>query len=144
MGAQPWYYFVAYESNIGHALQSLRAREFTAGRYHPAVRFPGGPNSPSPGAQHQSIEAAMRAAGENGTRSILDITSVGDRPGYGRVVPLEPGRLLQLYGTTQPTREMVEQNMDFFEDLERGQGIYIILYSDGRPSEICFAGYSYD
>ncbi len=46
--------------------------------------------------------------------------------------------------TTQPTREMVEENMDFLEDVERGHGVYIILYQDGQPSEILFAGYSFD
>lgn len=34
--------------------------------------------------------------------------------------------------------------MDFFEDMERGEGIYIITYRDRAPSEILFAGYSYD
>ena len=39
---------------------------------------------------------------------------------------------------------MVEANDDFFDDIERGQGIYIIIYDDRKPAEICFAGYSYD
>jgi hypothetical protein len=39
---------------------------------------------------------------------------------------------------------MVEQDMEFFEDVERGQGIYIILYREGQPDEILFAGYSFD
>jgi hypothetical protein len=34
--------------------------------------------------------------------------------------------------------------MDFMEEVERGQGVYIILYRDGQPDEICFAGYSFD
>ena len=34
--------------------------------------------------------------------------------------------------------------MYFLEDVERGQCVYIIMYKDGVPSEICFAGYSYD
>jgi hypothetical protein len=39
---------------------------------------------------------------------------------------------------------MVEASEDFCEDLERGQGIYVVLYRDDRPDEILFAGYSYD
>jgi hypothetical protein len=39
---------------------------------------------------------------------------------------------------------MIEQNMEFFEDIERGQGIYIVVYKAGRPDEIFFAGYSCD
>lgn len=52
--------------------------------------------------------------------------------------------LNDLYGTTQPTRAMVEQNMGFLEDVERGQGVYILLYRNGRPDEVFFAGYSFD
>lgn len=54
------------------------------------------------------------------------------------------GKAFKLYGTEQPTRQMVEENMDFFNDLERGHGIYLAIYENGRPSEILFAGYSYD
>jgi len=32
----------------------------------------------------------------------------------------------------------------FFEEIERGTGVYVVLYDQGKPSEICFAGYSYD
>jgi hypothetical protein len=34
--------------------------------------------------------------------------------------------------------------MDFFEELDRGHGIYIVLYKDGKPDELFFAGYSFD
>jgi hypothetical protein len=52
--------------------------------------------------------------------------------------------LQDLYGTTQPTRAMVEENLDFLEDVERGQGVFILLYDQGQPTEIFFAGYSFD
>jgi hypothetical protein len=51
--------------------------------------------------------------------------------------------LLELYGTTRPTRQMIEQGADS-EYIERGQGVYIVVYQAGRPDEIYFAGYSYD
>ena len=54
------------------------------------------------------------------------------------------GSLLGLYGTTKPTREMVLANMDFYSEIDRGYGLYIVLYKDGEPDEILFAGYSYD
>jgi hypothetical protein len=60
------------------------------------------------------------------------------------VVPLARERLVELYETEQPTRGMIEDNMDFFEEIQRGQGIYIIAYERGQPSELFFAGYSYD
>jgi hypothetical protein len=38
---------------------------------------------------------------------------------------------------------MVE-NHEFFEDIRRGQCVYVIVYANGEPSELFFAGYSYD
>jgi hypothetical protein len=144
MGGVPWFYFVPYQSDILAAMQGLRRREFEAGRYNPAVRFPMDPNVASPGAQHASIEKALKASEADGTRSILDMERIGQSPDYGVVVPLPPEQLLELYDTQHPTREMIEQNMEFLEAIERGQGVYVIVYKDGKPSEIFFAGYSYD
>lgn len=69
MGGHPWFYFVAYQSDINSALQELRRREFGAGRYNPVMWMPPFPvegNSPSPGARHASIEEAMEAAAPQG------------------------------------------------------------------------------
>jgi len=146
MGAVPYEYFVKYQPDIDAALQDLRQQEFRAGRYNPVIAFPGtitGPK-PSPGAQHATIADAIRASGADGTRSILDLDHVSPHPAFLAVSPVDPSQLQQWYGTTQPTRAMVEQNMEFFEDIERGQGIYIVVYKDGRPDEIFFAGYSCD
>jgi hypothetical protein len=149
MGGEPYYYVVTYQPNVGAALQQLREREFRAGRYNPVTPFPGGlfpigPDSPAPGAQHASIEEALEDSDADGTRSILDLDHIADVPDYGAVVPLSNSVLLGLYGTTRPTREMVEANEDFWEDIERGQGVYVVLYKNEQPDEIYFAGYSYD
>ena len=58
--------------------------------------------------------------------------------------PLPREALEALYGTAQPTREMMEQNMAFLEDLERGHCVYMVLYKNGKPDELFFAGYSFD
>ncbi len=147
MGAEPYYYFVKYQPDLNKALQELRQREFRAGRYFPAVdvlEFPIGDHSPSPGAQHASIEEAFEDADATGTQSILDLERVSDEPDFGAVTPLSARALMDQFGTDRPTRSMVEQNMDFFEELDRGHGTSIVLFRDGRPSEILFAGYSYD
>jgi hypothetical protein len=149
MGAEPYWYFVRYQSDINAALQELRQREFEAGRYNPATPFPAdlfpiGPDSPAPGAQHGSIGEAMEDAAEDGTRSILDLDHVSDAPDFCAVAPLGNAVLQKLYGTSQPTHAMVEENMDFLEEVERGQGVYIVLYRDGEPHELFFAGYSFD
>jgi hypothetical protein len=147
MGAHAYSYVVKYRPDVDAALQELREREFRAGRYNPVIpspNFPIGPNSPAPGARHATMAEAREAAGASGTRSIIDLDRVADQPDYGAVAPLGDGALKALFGTTRPTREKVEASRDFWEDLERGQGIYIVLYKDEQPDEIYFAGYSFD
>jgi hypothetical protein len=101
-------------------------------------------NAPTPGARHATIEEAMDEAAEDGTRSILDIEQVADEPDFCVAAPLDEELLSELYGTTEPTRAMIEGNLDFLEDLERGHGVYCTLYKNGKPDEILFAGYSFD
>ncbi len=147
MGAEPYFYFVKYQPDINGALQKLRQQEFAAGRYNPVMpflKFPIGPHSPAPGAQHDSIEEALGDTDADGTRSILDLQGIADEPDFCVAAPLDDQVLKRLYGTTKPTREMKIEEGDFWEDLERGHGIYIILYKDDQPDEIFFAGYSFD
>jgi hypothetical protein len=131
---------------VNDALQELREREFRAGRYYPVVKFPppARADAPAPGARHRTIREALRAAGAEGTRSILDLDHVSKRPEFGAVARLPDEMLLHLYGTTRPTRQMVEQSAvsEYIE--RRGEGIYIVLYRDDQPDEIVFAGYSCD
>ena len=147
MGGEPWFYFVPYQADINSALQGLRLREFQAGRYNPVMPFPDFPvdaQTPAPGAGHASIEAAIEEADADGTRSILDMERVSDEVDYGAVTPVSDEDLINLFGTSRPTREMIESNEELFEALERGQGVYIVAYRDDQPSEIFFAGYSFD
>jgi hypothetical protein len=147
MGAEPYWYFMRYEQDLNEALQKLRRQEFQVGRYNPVIPlldFPIDSNSPCPGAQHSSIQEALDDAAEDGTRSILDIEKIADEPDFCVAAPLDMEILEELYGTTEPTREMIENNMDFFEGIERGNCIYIIVYKDEKPDEILFAGYSFD
>src|SRR5262245_4034699 len=127
MGGHPYWYFVRYNSDVSKALNDLREQEFRAGRYNPVLPFldfPLSPNSPAPGPKHRSIEAALQASAEDGTRSILDIERVGTQPDYCVAVPLDQLILESLYGTATPTREMAENNLDFLEDVERGHCVY--------------------
>ena len=149
MGGHLYWYVVDYQSDIPRALDELREREFRAGRYHPVLRYPeeflAASPPPEPGARHRSIAEAMRAAREEGTRSILDIDRIAPNPAYGAASRLSDEVLLELYGTTEPTREMVEPDLAFAELMgERGQGVYFVLYERGKPRHILFAGYSYD
>lgn len=132
MGAEPWDYFVPYEPDLRAALEKLRQREFRAGRYRGSEEDPA------------TIEEAIENMAEDGTGSILDMMSVGETPDFCTVAPMPPEVQRQLFGTDKPTRQMIERNYDFYEDIDRGQGVYIIAHKDGEPSEIFFGGYSFD
>jgi hypothetical protein len=132
MGAEPWSYFVPYEDDIRAALDKLREQEFQAGRFRGAELEPA------------SIEEALENMDADGTASILDIFQVADEPDFFTVVPLAQDKLVELFGTDKPTHELVEHNYDLYEGIERGQGVYMTIYKDGQPSEIFFAGYSFD
>lgn len=148
MGAHPWMYMVPYQADVRRAMLELREREFQAGRYNPAVPFPD-MSSEAPGAQHDSIDAAREDADADGTRSILDMDDVSDaapdpgEPAFGVVCKLSDASLEEFFGTTQPSRQMVS-DLTFMEEIERGTGVYVIVYQQGKPTEICFAGYSFD
>ena len=169
MGSHPYLYFAPYQRDIQAALDTLREREFKAGRYDPAMqkadpptymfqlRFPLDDSLQTPGAQHASIDAAIDAAMESGTGSILDILRVTSLPDFSAACPLDPEDLTRLFGTAEPTRALVERvllrgerafdgDADelFWDRIERGQGRYLIVYDGSGPSEIFFAGYSYD
>ena len=151
MGAELYWYYVQYQPDLNAALQELRQREFEAGRYNPVIpfpEFPPGPDSPTPGAQHPSIEEALEDAAEDGTRSILDRHYISESMEHFAVMPLNDDTLQMLFGTARPTHEILEESeslWDFFEDeLDRAQGIAITVYKDGQPDEIYFAGFSVD
>lgn len=108
------------------------------------IDFPITSRSPAPGPRHRTIEDALAASDSDGTRSILDISGISDEPDFGVACPLSPEVLRSLYGTARPTLAAVEGNMEFFEDVERGQAVYIVCYTGDNPTELLFAGYSFD
>jgi hypothetical protein len=96
---------------------------------------PRGPNL------HEQIERAVRQS----RGGVVDLGfMVGGDFGHGVVTPVPSETLEELYGTEKPTREAVERAPEFLEEVDRGTGVYVILYVGDFPREICFAGYSYD
>jgi hypothetical protein len=146
MGAHPWFYFVPYESDVEKCLEALQRRELEAGRYNPVEPFPRFPLDLNhrPGGQHASVEAARTAASASGTRSILDVTGIGAAPDFGVVAPLDETELIDLFGLAEPTAADIEASDALFDGIERGHALYIVAYENGKPSQIFFAGYSYD
>jgi hypothetical protein len=150
MGGEPYWYFVPYDSDVQRALDALRAREFQAGRYNPVVPFLHFDDERAflaqrPGPRHASIDKALAASGESGTRSILDIATVRRAPDYGVAAPFADSLVRDVFGTMQPSRSAVETSLDrLLEVIPRGQCLYLVAYADRDPAELFFAGYSYD
>jgi hypothetical protein len=147
MGASAYWYYVPYQKDYNNALEELREREFKAGRYYPHTLFPAFPinaadNSSS--SNFHTIEEAMEAAEETGTRSILDITSVSNEDDYCIARTLSSEELLELFETEQPEKDHIENSDDLYDSIERGKALCIPVYKDGIESELFFAGYSFD
>ena len=132
MGAEPWNCFTKYDSNIQRALDKLRNEVFGAGNFRYAEEGP------------TSIDEALEIADADGTASILDIAQIADEPDFCCAAPFSPSELKTYFGTDRPTRAHVEQCDDYRENMERGQARYAVLYANDAPSEIYFAGYSFD
>lgn len=172
MDGHPYWYYIKYQTNVDTTLQTLRQREFAAGRYNPTLPFIDFPitiDSPAPGSQHSSIEEAMEAAESEGTRSILDIFKTSTIS-YSEALalskqdaidlfcttfPLSTDELIYLFNTDKPTHEMVEAVIvlserneevadEFWESLDRGTGRHIIIYEKDEPVEVFFVGVSFD
>jgi hypothetical protein len=150
MGGHFWAYTVPYQQDIRRALEALREQEFRAGRFwQPDEVQPGffGPllgRGPSKPRRPVSIAEALKISDATGTRSILDMERVTDTPELGAVSPLRPEDLRQLFGTERPTLEAIEKSDEFIDRLDRGQGVYIVLYQQDNPERIYLAGYSHD
>ena len=150
MGGHFWSYTVPFQEDISSVLQTLREREFRAGKFwQPSEVEPGffgrllgrPPTKPKPPA---TIQEALKISSYTGTRSILDMERISAAPDLGAISPVPPDDLQRFFGTTQPAQETIERSDEFIDSLERGQGVYIILYHQGKPREIYFAGYSFD
>ncbi len=109
------------------------------------------------GSVHAAIEALLDQSMPDGTQSILDMTHVSNQPEGFAVCPLSEHEIQEILQTSQPTRELIEsllldeEAIDnwqpfemFWDSIDRGTGRYIVLYQEGEPTEIFFAGYSFD
>jgi len=152
MAAQPYWYLVTCNSeqleDLQGVLDDLREREFRAGRYNPVLRrldfVEPAFSRQYRAAQHDSIMDAIMDAGEEGTRSILDIQEIGTRADFGVAAPLPRAALMQLYRSEHPTEKAVRANKDFLQWTAPGQCIYVVIYDDaGEPSHVLFAGRSF-
>ncbi|MDB6016389.1 MAG: hypothetical protein JWR19_878 [Pedosphaera sp.] len=152
MGARFWSYFVPHQEDIRAALEALREQEFRAGRFwQPSEVQPGffgrligrGPSKPQP---PRNIREAIKTADASaiGTRSILDMERISDTPTSSAAWLVPRDELQRLVGTEQPTQKMVKESEELIERIDRGQGVCVVTYQQGKPDGIYFAGYSFD
>lgn len=80
----------------------------------------------------------------DGTASILDIDHVAASPEPTGVTVLTPAKAKQYFGTERPARADIERADQFWDDIGRGEAVCVVLYSGDRPSELYFAGISFD
>ena len=98
----------------------------------------------------KSIKQLLEQCGTEGTHSILDIDRVSPEPTFGAIAPLPRERVLEIFGTEYPTRNMVEKwsarvdALDAEPLYKRWGGIYIIVHRDTEAIEIYFEGCSGD
>lgn len=96
----------------------------------------------------KTIDALLAQQAENGTHSILDIACISQKPKSGAISPFPASKLSKFFGSDLPSRAQVQDAYDSgaFDKLvaKRWQGVYVIVYRNGLPTEIFFAGCSGD
>ena len=95
----------------------------------------------------KTIEQALDFQAESGTHSILDIVGISEVPKLRHIGPCPREKLVELFGSETPSRAEIEEahSLGRLEDVAgKWQGVYVIAYRDGSPSEIFFTGHSGD
>jgi hypothetical protein len=95
----------------------------------------------------KTIEKLLEIQAESGTHSILDIVGISPEPKFGHIRPFPHEKLVEIFGSQTPSHREIEEAHSFgrLEDFaDKWEGIYVITYRDGLPSEIFFTGHSGD
>jgi hypothetical protein len=177
MGASAWEYFTPYQTDHEKAFHDLRQEVFESGKYllyTPTLpsneeeyleqayslgiytdqdkerlrelyhKLKKRYSKPKP----ETIEELIEWNAENGTHTIIDISSFTDDPDCTDVftaIPLSQAQLLELFETTKPTHQMIVEKRSAILNLrQRWQATYIIVYEGDDPTEIFFTGFSGD
>lgn len=140
--SEPCFFFIPYQEAIESTLNQLSSASL---KNQPRDIIPFSEFSALAKAKSIGTSANNTQAVEAEPRALwIDLFPVARELGVDDVVSLSEELLEQLYGTTQPTREMILLNAVHFEDLEPGQGVYAVVYANGQPTEIMFASCSDD
>jgi hypothetical protein len=95
---------------------------------------------------YASQDEALEATEADGTASVLDITGgLSDSVEAGSCWQVGDDELEAALGTARPTRAQVEKGLHaLHENLGRGESLCIVAWKSGEPSDVVFAGWSYD
>ena len=154
MGASGWVYVVPYQDNLQAALDDLRRHVFATGAYvKPDDYGDVFEDLPVPGSVDDlEQEQFGEFMGTSGTHSVIDVRRIVpvDFPEeeFGAIRPLSDDEARLLFGMPRPSRadfDAVDENA--LDDLVTGgrwTGRAVVLWTEDKPSEIAFWGYSGD
>lgn len=91
------------------------------------------------------IARLLEACAEQRTHSILDITRIANRKGFGAAVALPDSALTRFFGTLRPDRnQLIDMWQEIAEQLQPWHAVYLVVYGNGVPTELAFVGCSGD
>jgi hypothetical protein len=89
-----------------------------------------------------SIAQKRKLAGDEGTRSVLDVYSFAPKAEPGKCWVLSASELHQHFGSKLPTKKVIESGLEqFLAKLARGEAVAVTAYVHGAPSAVLFAGW---
>lgn len=130
--AQVYRYVVEYEEDVRKAFEKLRRRVFESGEFFGA-EFP-----------PESLEKVVELTKTVGTRSILDIVSISDRPQYCYAAALTLEEMRRFFGIDRPTLPVVQQCEEVWKTIKKGSARYVVVYDGDTPRSILFRSCSFD
>lgn len=165
-----WVYWADFDPDLNKVLQKARQDVFESGDYflaeRPELTWLGDPVDPdnvtdprippphlewirqikSMGDRPRTMEELLDWNVEEGTRSIIDISTIGDTLQTGKSSCAAPDNLLQKwFGSTKPTREMIEKKLDsLFMLTDRGSAVHVVIFEGEKPTQVVFVGNTVD
>lgn len=135
MGGTPWIFYTKYNSDINAALLNLQSSlKMNNNNVH--YNYQLDTNNLS------TDEFSIASLNDEG--SILEFKGISNEMEMLYFTSLPEENIFEYFNTNRPTKLDINLNLNFLDLLDRGFGIYLILYKDNQPDEICFAGYTFD
>jgi hypothetical protein len=124
MGGEPWLLRKPFEKNVAHVLNEHKKEILEKTPDWPEIRV--------------SETAKVRDSDGDGWP---------DPESMCCLAAFDEGQLIDMFGTDKPQVSIkaddVWEKVDW-EVIPRGEGHYLVLYTEEKPTEVCFLGYSLD